>query len=180
MARTGRPRKKADLKVVKGNFAKGISQTAAVRADEKRGALVLSADAPPRPDHLDKMEAQIWDKLVTHLEKIGTLQRCDEGQLAAYCGTYARYIRNKKTLEAFREKNEGSDFFTTDGRHGEMIRVHPAIGVIERCEKALKSMATEFGMTPSSRKAMGYDPKQLFLPFSDDRQKDDPTEGIID
>jgi P27 family predicted phage terminase small subunit len=175
MAKTGRPRKPAALKVVKGNFKPAQKPS----ADEKPGKLILALDAPLKPAHLDEDETAIWDQLIPHLSKIGTLQKCDAGSLETYCTQYASLIRNKKALAEHR-KAHGSDFYSTDGRHGEVVRTHPAVGIIERAGKQVKSLATEFGMTPASRKGMGYDPNQLFLPLeNDDKTPTDPTAGLI-
>lgn len=166
MARTGRPRKNPALRVVKGNFGpKEIARKG------KREA--LPSDAPLCPDHLDALEASIWDRLIEHLGRIGTLQRCDEGQLAAYCKVYARYQR------ADARRADDGDFYETEGRQGRVIRTHPAIGVMERCERILRSLSSEFGMSPASRKAMGYDPKQLALPFDERPGHDDPTRAYL-
>ncbi|MGB4107756.1 MAG: phage terminase small subunit P27 family [Alphaproteobacteria bacterium] len=169
MARTGRPRKPRSLKVVPGNFPqKG--------KDEKKndtGKRVLTLETPEKPKHLNEAEGAIWDRLVTALAKIGTLQKVDEGTLSAYCKVYARYQEADQEI-----RNEGM-FYWTDGRQGRHRKVNPAVGVMERCEQRLKQLATEFGMTPSSRKAMGYDPTQLFLPFDHKPENDDPTKGLL-
>lgn len=170
MARTGRGEKPPEAKATRGNNP-GTTP-------EKSGKLALPPDAPAKPTHLDQIEGKIWDNLVQQLGKLGRLQRFDEGTLAAYCSTYARLIRNKATLEAHREKYQ-SDFYTTDGKHGEIIRMHPAVGVIERCEKILRQLAVEFGMTPSARKAMGYDIGQLQLPLGDEQSTDDPSRRLV-
>lgn len=172
MAKLGRPRKPQALKVVAPNF-RGKTQP-----EKKPGKAILSQDAPDKPAHLDELEGKIWDQLIPHLIRIGTLQRCDVGSLETYCTQYASLVRNKAALKKHREKH-GDDFYSTDGRHGEVVRVHPAVGIIERAGKQIKSLATEFGMTPASRKNMGYDPGQLFLPFSDEESPHDPTAGLV-
>jgi P27 family predicted phage terminase small subunit len=175
MARTGRPRKSPELKVVKGNFQG--KKLAPPESEKSKGKKTLSPDAPERPIHLDDIEGKIWDQLIPHLSLIGTLQKCDLGSLESYCTSYASLIRNKQSLTQHRKKY-GSDYFETDGKHGRMIRVHPAVGVIDRAQRLIKMLAVEFGMTPSSRKAMGYDPAQLFLPFNE-KSDDDPTKGLL-
>jgi len=168
MARTGRGEKSPAAKAGRGN-----------QVLEKIGKQTLPPDAPAKPAHLDATEGKIWDTLVQQMGKLGRLQRFDEGTLSAYCSTYARMIRSKETLTIHRDRFK-SDFYTTDGKHGEVIRMHPAIGVIERCEKILRQLAVEFGMTPSARKAMGYDVGQLQLPLGDRQEtSDDPTRDLI-
>lgn len=178
MAKRGRPRKDPKLNVVSGSFK---SKTKQDNPDKKKGKLTLPASAPDRPDHLNESECKIWDALVSHLHQIGSLQKCDEGSLSAYCTTYDTLIRAKKSLAKHREKH-GDDFFTTDGRHGEMIRVHPALKVIESSTKIIKTLAQEFGMTPAGRKGLGYNPAQPMLPGLDDTSsgsKEDPFKGIL-
>lgn len=178
MARTGRPRKNPALKVVSGG---GRSEKARPEnPDQKKGRLYLSPETPERPAHLDAMEGKIWDQLVTQLSHIGALRKVDEGTLASYCTAYATIMRAKEALAEHRKKN-GSDFFSTDGRHGEMIRVHPAHGIIERNIKIIKTLAVEFGMTPAGRKGLGFNPAQPLLPGLDEEgplQKD-PTAGLF-
>lgn len=175
MAKRGRPRKRPDLKVVKGAF--GVNK--AIESNAKKGKRSLPPDKPNRPQHLDGVEAQIWDELVVHLNTIGSLQKCDEGTLVAYCSAYARLIRNKQALEKHR-KEHGSDFYQTDGRHGIVIRTHPAVGIIEKTEKTIRALAVEFGMTPAGRKGLGYDPAQGILPFNEPvtTNPKDPTSGL--
>lgn len=175
MARRGRPRKQPDLKVVKGAFAVGKQAD----SEKKKGKPVLAPNKPDRPEHLDQLEAKIWDELVAHLHTIGSLQKCDEGTLVAYCTAYARLIRNKKALEKHRTTH-GDDFYETEGRHGLVIRTHPAVGIIEKTEKTIRALAVEFGMTPAGRKGLGFDTIQLSLPLSmpDERNPKDPTSGL--
>ncbi len=177
MAKMGRPPKRGNLKVVKGGFGNKKSKS----GSGKKGQPSLPPAAPDLPDHLDALEIKIWDTLVKQLSHIGVLQKFDEGTLSSYCGVYARMIRSKEALNEHRKKH-GSDFFATDGRHGEMFRVHPAVGVIERCEKTIKALAIEFGMTPAGRKGLGYDSRQLLLPGLENAEdnKTDPTAGLLD
>lgn len=180
MAKRGRPRKPRDLKVIDGNFRK--PKPGEKPEDKaKKGQASLPADAPPKPDSLDEAEGKIWDELIPHLNKIGTLQRCDAGSLEAYCTAVATLRRNKKILSDYRAKNQGSDFYTNNSQHGEVIRMHPAVGVIERTTKTIKMLADEFGMTPASRKGMGYDPRQLFLPGlgGGKAEENDPTAALL-
>lgn len=176
MAKRGRPRKRPELKVVKGIFdpKKNIGGK-----EEKKGKPVLIPEKPNRPPHLDKLEAGIWDELVVHLNKIGSLQKCDEGTLVAYCSVYARLIRSRQELEKHRKK-EKSDFYKTESTHGMFLRAHPAISIIEKCEKTIRSLAVEFGMTPAGRKGLGYDPSQPLLPFDEPKNTNpkDPTSGL--
>jgi len=176
MARTGRPRKPKELKVVQGKFGKSDQD------GKKKGQASLAPDAPDKPDSLDDIESQIWDNLIAVLNNIGTLQKCDAGSLESYCTVYASMIRHKNALVKFRKENDGCDFYTTEGKHGLVYKIHPAVGAIERATKIIKALAEEFGMTPASRKGMGYDPKQLMLPGLTGQKETqfDPTKGMID
>lgn len=178
MAKRGRPRKDPKLNVVSGSFKSKQKQD---NPDKNKGKLTLPASAPDRPDHLNESEVNIWNALVSHLHSIGSLQKCDEGSLSAYCTAYDTLIRAKETLAKHR-KDHGSDFFQTDGRHGEMIRAHPALKVIEANTKILKTLAQEFGMTPAGRKGLGYNPAQPLLPGFEDTpggKTKDPFAGLV-
>lgn len=178
MARTGRPRKNPGLKVVPltGKQDKNKPDN----PNKAKGKRILAPDAPVRPEHLGTLEAQIWDGLVSHLSQIGSLQKCDEGSLVSYCLAYASVIRSDKALKEHRAKH-GSDYFTTEGRHGEMIREHPAVKTIERNAKIIAKFATEFGMTPAGRKGLGFIQSHPLLPGIEEfenQAKNDPTQGF--
>lgn len=169
MARKGRPRKKPELKVVKGSFP-GIKAA----PDKDKGALSLPPDAPEKPKDLTGVSALVWDDIVPKLAVLGVLQKVDRGQILAYCKASARIA------EAEAEIEENGMFYWTDGRQGQHRKLNPAVGVIERAEKTIAQLAERFGMTPTSRKQMGYDPAQYSLPLEEKASNPyDPTSGLF-
>jgi len=170
MAKRGRPRKQPELKVVKGNFA-----AAKAAPDKDKGALSLPPDAPEKPAELKGHAAVVWDDIVPKLAVLGVLQKVDRGQILAYCKASARIA------EAEAEIDENGMFYWTAGRQGQHRKLNPAVGVIERAEKTIAQLAEKFGMTPTSRKQMGYDPAQLSLPLEESKTANphDPTSGLF-
>lgn len=162
MSKTGRPPKNPALRASKAS------------STEQAGKKILLPDAPEKPRGLKGIASEVWDQLIPHLSRIGTLQRCDSLQLELYCKAYARYREAELEIE-----NSGM-FYTTEGRQGSHRKLNPAVGVQERASKEMKSLAEQFGMTTASRKNMGYDPSQLFLPFEQKSESvKDPTAALL-
>ena len=122
-----------------------------------------SSRVPAPPEHLTGEAKKKWQKLAGQLHRMGVLTEVDQDALARYCVTYQRWIRAEKELA----KN-GDILKTTKGNYVQS----PWLAVSNRSLMLLNSLASEFGITPSSRTRVKANPpeeeekleKELFGP----------------
>ena len=108
------------------------------------------ADAlPEMPDWLSDAAAEIWDDIVPKLSKDGKLDVVDEGLLAQYCTVKARMIKAQQHIDEFGET------YMTKGKHGDMYRFRPEYTIVKDCQKELREITKEFGLSPNSRRKLG-------------------------
>ena len=117
-------------------------------------------DLIPCPDYLKDNEVayEEWNRIVPELYRLGLLTLVDRAALELYCSQYAIY---RDALEEI--KNEG--ITTTNIRSG--AKAHPATQVAREAAKIIKSIATEFGLTPSSRSRISLPGEDLDKEYED-------------
>lgn len=126
----------------------------------------LSA-TPAAPEFLGEYGRIEWDRVVPQLQARGILTETDLSVLTAYCLEMQSYYEDRNLIksgkvEKFLEcENQGGGTYYT---------VHPAVASGNKHLTAALKIATEFGLTPSSRtrisvgKAKDEDPdKQTLL-----------------
>ena len=98
--------------------------------------------APPCPKDLEPEAKKEWRRLAKHLEALGILTELDMAAFAIYCQAYARW-------------KEAEDFLT---QHGTIVKTPsgywqqvPQVSIAQTYSKIMTKLATEFGLTPSSR-----------------------------
>lgn len=99
-------------------------------------------DIPRCPSHLDKTAKSMWRRLTKELFDAGILTRIDAEILAAYCQVYSRW----KNAELMLQKS-GDVIKTTNGN----LIQNPYLAIANRAIEQMAKLASEFGMTPSSR-----------------------------
>jgi P27 family predicted phage terminase small subunit len=139
MGDRGPARKPTRLRILHGS---------ATLADIK--AEPLAADSPvTRPDYLSEMAERKWDELVPHLISMQMVTAADVDLLAAYCECYARW----RTLAKMASKSP--PVFNRGGQGADMVLVrNPLWAQVRDAEAGLRTLAREFGFTPSSRAGM--------------------------
>ena len=102
-----------------------------------------------KPDWLSADASAKWDALVPHLLSMQLATAADTDVLAAYCECYARW-RKLATLAA-----RTPPVFNRGGEGGEALLVrNPVWQQVRDAEAGLRTLAREFGFTPSSRAGM--------------------------
>lgn len=104
---------------------------------------------PPTDVYLDKIAVQEWNRITDELDFMGLLYAADRNQIAAYCMQFSIWSRAVQELS-----KAGSLTITHQPKNkdGETKRyAHPMITVIRNSSELMVRIATEFGMTPSSR-----------------------------
>ena len=88
-----------------------------------------------------------WDRLVPELYELGLLTKIDRTSLAAYCQLYSRWVDAERQIQKqgtiIEQKHATSETF-------KLVK-NPYVGIAEVALVQMKSWATEFGLTPSSR-----------------------------
>jgi len=97
---------------------------------------------PYRPDDLDDMAVEEWNRLVPILYETKVLTEADYLILAMICRIESR---RKKAQRKINELG-----LTVKGRDGGPV-VNPFIRVAENCENQLRPLLREVGITPASR-----------------------------
>jgi len=102
-----------------------------------------------KPDWLSADAGDKWDALVPHLLSMQLVTAADVDLLAAYCECYSRWRKlaqlAARTPPVFRRGGEGEDMV--------MVR-NPVWQQVRDAEAGLRTLAREFGFTPSSRAGM--------------------------
>ena len=98
--------------------------------------------APACPKWLEPEAKKEWRRLAKQMESIGILTDVDMAAFASYCQAYARW-------------KEAEEFLT---QHGTIVKTPsgywqqvPQVSIAQTYNKIMTKLATEFGLTPSSR-----------------------------
>ena len=98
--------------------------------------------APACPKWLEPEAKKEWKRLAKQMESIGILTDVDMAAFASYCQAYARW-------------KEAEEFLT---QHGTIVKTPsgywqqvPQVSIAQTYNKIMTKLATEFGLTPSSR-----------------------------
>jgi P27 family predicted phage terminase small subunit len=102
-----------------------------------------------KPDWLSVGAAAKWDELAPHLVAMQLMTAADVDVLAAYCECYARW----RTLAKLASRSP--PVFNRGGEGNDMMLVrNPLWAQVRDAEAGLRTLAREFGLTPSSRAGM--------------------------
>lgn len=104
---------------------------------------------PPKDVYLDKIAVEEWNRITDELDFMGLLYAADRNQIAAYCMQYSIWSRAVQELAAAKSLTITHQPKNKDGETKRYA--HPMITVIRNSSELMVRIATEFGMTPSSR-----------------------------
>jgi len=94
------------------------------------------------PEHLSQEAQDHWNDIVSELVKAGVMSSLDSTALGLLCDSYARYIEATDNILKY-----GAVYKTEKNYQV----ISPFVAIQNKSFDQLKSMCTEFGMTPSSR-----------------------------
>ena len=133
MATRGRKPTPTAIKELEGNLGKRPLNVHEPRPLKK---------APACPNWLEPEAKKVWRRLAKQMESIGILTDVDMAAFASYCQAYARW-------------KEAEEFIT---QHGTIVKTPsgywqqvPQVSISQTYNKIMTKIATEFGLTPSSR-----------------------------
>ena len=133
MAQRGRKPKPTALKVLEGNPGK---RPLNLYEPVPEGKL------PECPEWLEEEAKAEWERLAVPMHNLGLLTELDMAAFAVYCQAYARW----KEAEEFISQH-GSIVKTKNGFWQQV----PQVSIAQTYNKIMTKIATEFGLTPSSR-----------------------------
>jgi P27 family predicted phage terminase small subunit len=111
---------------------------------------VSAQGRPKRPSYLNADAKKEWSRLLPLLEQRGTLTEADGAALGLYCVNFSRYLQAQREIEKYGIVVE----LTVLGRNGEPIttrKKNPAVSIASECERSMKGLLRELGLTPGSR-----------------------------
>ena len=143
---SGRRPKPTNLKLLTGNPG-----GRPLNANEPQPAVVEL----PVPTGLDAFGRQAWKRNAPVLIKLGLLTEADADTLALYCDAYSQWRHGSRALRGLAPTDEG----------------YRTVAItVEKARDQMRLLATEFGMTPSSR-------SRLSVQKADERV--DPMEELL-
>ncbi|MEU8671386.1 phage terminase small subunit P27 family [Streptomyces anulatus] len=109
--------------------------------------------APKPPTWLSTEAAAEWRRVVPGLQRLDLLKPEDRAMLAAYCETWAVYVKASRqvTLEGLT-----STVITTraDGSSTERTVPNPVVAIARNAGRELRGFAAQFGLSPSTEQAL--------------------------
>lgn len=130
------------LKVARGNPGKRKLNTREPKPAQPEGA-------PAAPRRLTGIALAKWNELAPELHRTGVYTVVDVDALERYCLIYQRWVEAEECLV-----KEG--FITLTDKKNQIQ--NPYLAVANRCIKQLDSLASSFGLTPSSRSGVKSEP----------------------
>jgi P27 family predicted phage terminase small subunit len=130
------------LKVVRGTLRKG-------RTNMHEPAVPV--EIPRCPAHLGAEAKREWKRISVDLVGYGLLTRIDRAALALYCEAWGRWVEAEQALRKFGVMIKAPSGFPMQS---------PYLAVANRAMEQMRSMLTEFGMSPSSRTRVHATPPQ--------------------
>ena len=113
----------------------------------------VPAGRPKMPTHLSEAAQKEWRRILPILTERSTLSRADSTALGIYCEQYARWVAAKHQVET-----EGATITSVvldaKGNPHSTTKLHPALKIVDQCEKSLRNLMREFGCTPQSRESI--------------------------
>ncbi|MEO1896163.1 MAG: phage terminase small subunit P27 family [Methylococcales bacterium] len=128
-----RPPLPTNLKIIKGTQRKDRLN----KSEPKPKVNSLS-----KPDYLTPVASDYWDRIYPDLSDAKIISTLDYDALAMLCESYAYYRHALEELQT-----HGA---VMTNRDGALVR-SPYLMVMQKAFEQLKSMLSEFGMSPASR-----------------------------
>lgn len=145
----GRPRKPTKLHVLNGNPGKRPLPKNEPKPTE---------GVPDRPEWLLPEAKREWTRVVRELEPLGLLALVDRAMLAAYCQSWATYVRAQRKLEQL-----GETFETATG----YLMPRPEVAIAKGALEKAMQLSARFGFTPADRAKLALPEAPPADPFAE-------------
>jgi P27 family predicted phage terminase small subunit len=130
---SGRKPKPRNLKLLQGNPGKRP-----LNEDEPKPAPRL----PRPPEHLGEEAKKEWRRAGRFLLQLGLVSDIDRAAFAAYCQAWGRWVEAETALKTYGVMLKSPNGFPVQS---------PYLAVANRAMDQMKSLLSEFGMSPASR-----------------------------
>jgi P27 family predicted phage terminase small subunit len=111
-------------------------------ADQREGEPVPPADAPERPEWLNKRQREGWDWLVGALAKMKLLTSADMPTIAGFAVAWGTFVEAVENIEV-----DGS---TCEGSTGNLVQ-SPWVRIRNESMGQILRYAQQFGLSPAAR-----------------------------
>lgn len=113
--------------------------------DDRHAPAKLAPSKPPEPPkHLSKEAKKKWKEVAAELARQGLFTSLDIDAVAGFVETWCVWRQAKDTVAA-----EGSTY-----RHGELIKTHPAVVIMQTTARELQVWLNMLGLSQAGRKRM--------------------------
>ena len=130
---SGRKPKPTALKLLEGNAGKR-----ALNEHEPKPRSRL----PRAPQHLSDEGKKEWRRAGSFLLQLGLVSDLDRAAFAAYCQAWGRWVEAEEALRNYGVMLKSPNGFPTQS---------PYLAVANRAMEQMRSLLSEFGMSPASR-----------------------------
>ena len=97
---------------------------------------------PPPPDHLGEAAKREWRRAGRFLRRLGLIFDIDLAAFSAYCTAWGRWVEAEEALKTFGLMLKSPNGFPVQS---------PYLAVANRAMEQMRSLLSEFGMSPASR-----------------------------
>lgn len=148
----GRKAKPVELHVIGGNKSRLTKAEIEARQENK---VEPKTDKIRCPSWLDKVARSKWNSLVKELKELDLMTNIDTDAMATYCDAYSQYVECTMII-----REEGLMVEYTN-KAAETNKVpHPLLTKKKQLHDQMRSIAIEFGLTPSARARLAKPKKE--------------------
>ena len=130
---------------------------------------------PDAPAMLSAEAMAEWQRVGTHLERLGLMTDIDVVALTAYCDAFGEWVAARRAFSLIQERNKITGGFMVRTPNGG-VQIAPLVSIIRAARSDMVRFASEFGMTPSARAGMDIDVSS----GAGSKQATDPTAHYFD
>ena len=153
------PSKPTELKKLQGTYRPSRDKNPTLKPTQE---VSLSA-----PSDLNEWGQKLWEEIMSEYGKVGLITRVDLGSFYNLCSWYGVYRQAEDLVNARGLEVEEEVYSAKGELVGTKTVVNPMINVMDKAQKNYLALAKEFGVTPSSRAGLSFEPKKQVDPFSD-------------
>lgn len=107
------------------------------------------AKLPAPPRHLSKEARKEWRRSGAFLLQLGLISDLDRAAFAAYCTAYGRWIEAEEALKSYGVMIKSPNGFPMQS---------PYLSVANKAMEQMRSLLSEFGMSPATRTRVSVSP----------------------
>ena len=153
------PPKPTELKKLEGTYRKDRD-----KSPNLKPTMEISLEVP---DDLNEWGQKLWGEIFSEYGKVGLITRVDLGSFHSLCSWYGIFREAEDIVRAKGLEVEEEVYDKNGQVVGTKTVTNPMIMVMDKAQKNYLAMAKEFGVTPSSRAGLTFEPKKETDPFSD-------------